>query len=420
MSDVATQYLVYDRAMRDIAIGLLCGLLPIAILLGRSNVKRFRQKLFRGLEESYRSAGGEVSRLSLVPSFEIARYKYGVWSEDRKPHAGIDRSGLHEALLYVLPCIIFAGVSLFGFRTAFILADQPEFWNHKSFLLLGLHGDASKVAEYQAGTAAAVSAAFFGAYVWSIIYLLKRVANFDLSPLSFLRAATQILLACFVVAILRHVMHGATTSGDNKQLLTFAQPDVFLGVAFLIGYFPTLGIDTLVDRFQGLQLKRVDKAARLMSRTLPMDMIDGMESSIRFRLAELEIEDVQNLATANPVLLFMETPYGFFEALDWVAQAQLIVAVGPDKAHRLRDLCIRTVFDLDNAVSNDAMRPMIADILFADASAKPTDPASVNALCMAIGETLHVRRLRQLWNVVYDVVTPVGPRQAGWVPRLAA
>lgn len=116
----------------------------------------------------------------------------------------------------------------------------------------------------------------------------------------------------------------------------------------------------------------------------------------------------------------METPYGFFEALDWVAQAQLIVAVGPDKANRLRDLCIRTVFDLDNAVSNDAMRPMIADVLFADASVKPTDPASVNALCMAIGETLHVRRLRQLWNVVYDVVTPVGTRQAGWVPRLAA
>jgi hypothetical protein len=151
-----------------------------------------------------------------------------------------------------------------------------------------------------------------------------------------------------------------------------------------------------------------------------MDMIDGMESSIRFRLAELEIEDVQNLATANPVLLFMETPYGFFEALDWVAQAQLIVAVGPEKARPLRDLCIRTVFDLDNAVANEAMRPILADILFADAIVKPHDPASVNAQCMAIGETLHVRRLRQPWNVVYDVVTPTSPRQSGWVPRLAA
>jgi hypothetical protein len=309
---------------------------------------------------------------------------------------------------------------LFGFRTAFILADQPEFWNHPSFLLLGLHGGVNNVAEYQMGTAATVSAAFFGAYVWSIVYLLKRVANFDLSPLSFLRAATQILLACFVVAILRHVMHGATTTESNHQLITFAQPDVFLGLAFLIGYFPTLGIDTLIDRFQGLQLKRVDKSARLMSRTLPMDMIDGMEASIRFRLAELEIEDVQNLATANPVLLFMETPYGFFEALDWVAQAQLILAVGPEKARQLRELCIRTVFDLDNAVTSEALQPMVADILFAEAAVKPTDPAAVVTLCMAIDAALHVRRLRQLWNIVHEVVTPVAPRQTDWVPRLAA
>jgi hypothetical protein len=60
--------------MRSVVIGLLCLLLPIGILLGRSNVKHFRQKLFRGLEESYRSAGGNVEKLSLVPSFEIARY----------------------------------------------------------------------------------------------------------------------------------------------------------------------------------------------------------------------------------------------------------------------------------------------------------------------------------------------------------
>src|SRR6202020_231118 len=106
MHGTATQDFVYDKVMRDVVIGLLCGLLPIAILLGRSNVKQFRQRLFRGLEESYRSAGGEVSRLSLVPSFEIARYKYGVWSEGRAPRSGIDRSVLHEALLYVLPCLI--------------------------------------------------------------------------------------------------------------------------------------------------------------------------------------------------------------------------------------------------------------------------------------------------------------------------
>ncbi len=406
--------------MQDLAIGLLCLLLPVGILMGRSNVKHFRQKLFRGLEESYRAGGGDMAKLSLVPSFEIARYKYGVWSEDHAVQKRLHVSGFREAMLYALPSLIFASVSFFGFRTALILADQTEFWNHKSFFLLGLHSATSGSAEYQMGTAAVMSAAFFGAYIWSILYLLKRIANFDLSPLSFLRAATQILLACFVAATLRHVLHGVTTHGQDEPWFTFAQPGMFLGLAFLVGYFPTLGIDTLVDRFQGLQLKRVDPEARKMCRTLPMDMIDGMDPSIRFRLAELEIEDVQNLATANPVLLFMETPYGFFEALDWVAQAQLIVAVGPEKALQLRNMCIRTVFDLDNAGSDPLLQPALADILFSKVSTKPADPESVRTLCVAINENLYVRRLRQLWNVIYDVLAPVSARQSGWVPKLAA
>jgi hypothetical protein len=63
---------------------------------------------------------------------------------------------------------------------------------------------------------------------------------------------------------------------------------------------------------------------------------------------------------------------------------------------------------------------MVADILFAEAAVKPTDPAAVVTLCMAIDAALHVRRLRQLWNIVHEVVTPVAPRQTDWVPRLAA
>ena len=38
------------------------------------------------------------------------------------------------------------------------------------------------------------------------------------------------------------------------------------------------------------------------SRSLPLDLIDGIDPSIRFRLNQLEIAEAQNLATANPIL----------------------------------------------------------------------------------------------------------------------
>jgi hypothetical protein len=240
------------------------------------------------------------------------------------------------------------------------------------------------------------------------------------------------VLACFIVGIMRHLIDAASVNLEESR--------VFVGMAFLMGFYPTLGIDALVDRFPQLKLKRIDPQAELLSRSLPLEMIDGMDSFIRFRFVEFEMEDIQNLATANPVLIFVETPYGLFEALDWVAQAQLIAAVGPKRAKLLRDICIRTIFDLEQAASEPALLPLLADILFCDAAGASTPPRSaalvmpaltapsgpearakaVQRLCRSIASTLHVERLRQLWNVIYDIIGPDLPRNSGWLQRVAA
>ncbi len=376
-------------------------LIPIAVLIGRHNTKKYRQRLLINLEETYDKVPGPKPRdLRLVSSFEMARYKYDL----TKPGEAERPTWLYDVGIYAMSCLIYVLLSALGFTYTFLLAVDTGLWSGQSLFLLGLNdwNDGSSAARaYQFQTATAVCFAFLGAYVWSVTYLLRRVANYDLSPLSFLRACAQILLACLSVAVVRHVVHAAgvgTAAGLGEGM--------FLGVAFLMGFFPTLGLNYIVERFPSLELKRNDPAAKAVSRALPLDMIDGMDSFIKFRLGEMEIEDAQNLATANPILLFVETPYGLLQIIDWVAQAQLIAAVGPGRAKDLRDLGIRTIFDLEQTIRQDKLCDFAGAILFGDRRVSPDDRDAVRALVGTMSRSLHVQRLRQVWNAVLVVSTP--------------
>jgi hypothetical protein len=429
------------------SIVLLCLLIPVAVLVGRHNIKRYRQRLLEDLESTYeRAVTGEAGRraaaesdklvlieadapapaaprasIRLVPSFEMARYKYDLTEETERHRKGV----VYDLAIYAMPLLIYVLLATLGFYTLAVLAKEPAHWQARSFILLGLNPWNDAAVEYQIGTAVMTSTAFVGAYIWSVVYLLRRIANYDLSPLSFLRVSTQILLACFTVAALRHVIHAlgpasdAVTGAVGLAAGSDADParlgTIWVGLAFLMGFVPTLGIEYLADYFPKLRLKRNDPAAAEMSRNLPLDMIDGIDTFIKFRLAEMEIVDCQNLATANPVLLFVESPYGLFEIVDWVAQAQLVLALGPAKARRLRSLAIRTVFDLEFAAREPAWRSRLAPILLDEAAPGEDGPQAVETVIAAIGTNLHVQRLRQVWNAVLTVVTtapPVGP----WLP----
>jgi hypothetical protein len=403
-----------------LSIALLSLAMPMCIFIGRNNVRSSREQIVDDLSKLFDFAKEQGGTPLIVPSFELVKYKYDA---QRDPIS---------AGSWFLPVFLFVAIAFMGFFIAFAQIETKLVnGQHRFFLSAGSQAPRS------AALVGVLTYAFLGGYVWSVQYLIRRVANFDLRPLSFVRCSLHILLGSFVSAAAWHAADGVSGAPHG-----FAAP-----FAFLVGLYPTLMLERLMARFSYFQLRRVGLATKKLCEEMPLDAVLGIDPYIKFRLAEFEIEDVQNLATTNPIQLFVETPYGLYEAIDWVAQAQLILAAGPEKTSQLRGIGVRTIFDLERALFSPAMRVRLAKILLpglTDKEAAQVEQSSrhysghdevdlfrggttgghapwwsnqlqrgssevvldcrepLEAIVGLLRDDLHVMRLRQIWDVVRD------------------
>jgi hypothetical protein len=408
-----------------LSILLLSIAVPAAIFLGRNNVRSIRRDLVRDLVNLFGFAKDSQGNPIVIPSLELVKWKY-----DPNPRHDPDRiavtgeapdAGLISFWYFLLPTCLYILFSCLGFCISFlpVIPERPTPFS--------LGGWPSLTDPERLSLLSTISYTFLGGYIWTIHYLLKRVSNFDLSPLSFLRASAHILFGAFVSAVLWHVINEFYRGSDIGS-----GRGIGIALAFLVGFFPELGLSRLLAKYPQMRLKRIGAATTELCEELPLDTIVGIDAYIKFRLGEFEIEDVQNLATVNPIQLFVETPYNLYEILDWVAQAQLIVAVGSAKTLKLREINVRTIFDLEEALRNKSFGATILDILLPAGARREalTAPArtagsagrvkdnkiqilhdragqtvsedvDVSATLGAIvGADLHVQRLRQLRDVI--------------------
>lgn len=484
------------------AFGILT---PMGIIALRHQIRITRIRLIDLFAQTF-----QISEKNNV-SFEFVKGKYYVDLADGNGAGGLPSYPFSTGsdwllLISAVPMMMFATAGTFALLAPFeAFGAKGIIGEHLYPSLLAIGGlDFSKpqysgesIEKYYHREFVLIAAiAFAGAYIYSLRLLLRAVSAFDMNSVTFLRAFTHMVLATLLATMLWrattqayhfHVPGGvppalektldervgeaaprlqpAENAGSRSEkradLPGMTSSPLWLLVAFAIGFVPDAGLQWL------LQKARLDFKPRLAkfdkrSRTVPLTLIDGIDYFIAFRLEEANIYDVQNLATANPIMLHIETPYGIYSTIDWVAQAQLCTIVGPERFFYLKRLHIRTIFDLERALlgpdASSKYKDLIVRVLMtgdqergaiekeigirgvhhgeqpagpaqpeapADpppggsletggARAQPAyttidelvagwmDDAFIRHLATVMVDDLHVRRLRQTWNHIVD------------------
>jgi hypothetical protein len=385
---------------------------PLALIATRRELQRVRTAIMDDLRATIFHAETNNSQINL------ARSRYMIKADDGLSGRQAAVMAWTGAGVFTLVC--FAGFLLLLVPISALFAAQtgPDLRIVPALLWANATDDLQTAWR----TAAIGGFGFLGSYIFQIRYLTRATLNQELGALTFVRSAIGVIVG-IVLAIVLYRAAGVAglpdilASGADIELRFGAM----LGIAFAVGYWPDIGL-ARIARWLKVQAKLVDTDALKRARIAPPEVIDGIDTEISYRLQKSGLFDVQNLATANPLTLYAETPYGIFQCFDWVLQAQLFLGVGADCYDALRRHNIRTIFDLERAVlaqgaPADYVRAIGAIVLsradpqfrarigLPDGEAPTISVGVVRHIVAIMGDDLHVHRLRQLWSTILKETT---------------
>jgi hypothetical protein len=150
---------------------------------------------------------------------------------------------------------------------------------------------------------------FLGAYAFVTSMLIRRFFQSDLRPSAYATAVYRITLVMLIVTVLHQVL-GATAVTERAEL----------AVAFVVGFFPLVGLQAL----QRVTSRALRWFVPPVTSEYPLDQLDGFNLWYEARLTEEGVEDMQNLTTMNLVDVILHTRVPAGRLVDWTDQAFLL------------------------------------------------------------------------------------------------
>ncbi len=220
--------------------------------------------------------------------------------------------------------------------------------------------------------------AFLGAYFYILQMLVRRYFQNDLKATAYINATMRIVVVILLVWTIDPLLQGTTTQAQRNA------------IAFVIGVFPTIGWQLLVQtvvRVAGVVVPALRPTYKLTD-------IDGLSVWYESRLLEVGVEDMQNLATTDVVDLMLNTRIPVDRLVDWIDQALLYLRV-TDEAERetLRRYGIRSASDLLDVFADKQLAGEMELLLNKDGE----KPSRLRSLVVGLQHERNLQRV-QAWK----------------------
>lgn len=193
---------------------------------------------------------------------------------------------------------------------------------------------------------------WLGAYLYAFYSTIRRFMDYDLTPNVYVFTANRFLLAFFLggmVGVALGTFSRMAGIPFDTNLTTVSV------VAFFIGFFPEQGLNWITATAQ----KALHQQGGIV-REVRLAEIEGMSIWQQGRLKQENIDNVQNLATADIPDLVMMTPFTVNQIIDWIDQAILLIHTVPEQFQPLARAGVSRASEL---LANTADEASLADLV---------------------------------------------------------